>query len=1212
MYSDTESLAFMEEDDVSPTPKRVPPADVPRPHVTGAPSPAPFKSTPAKPPLHHAVSSTPAAATKSAHLPRPGFVQVTSKFSRGKHDAASEMSDNESVNFVVESNSVSGTPKHGALTSADAATGAPATRGAFASRRLSRAGSVSSIQFHSEPGSRSTSPQPKPRVNRHGSTPVEKTLAGYSPLTNGKAQVTNDSISFVFDQSLGSDQLGAASPNPQSATARGRSAPTPVPLATTCGPVGGSSVMSNDSIAFQIEDSCNAIQPQQHQQQVVKSPSISPLQRRATTTPSTAACTTSDRPAAPPASAADTSMHELADTSSIAFEVAEDSPAVKASAPREATASPSRGALATPYYNSHVRRSQSAQSYRNSRPNSPSIQFETEHNSDNESLPDQSASRVGVSSLSAVHGGLPSCGPLPSHPSPPTLAMTKAQRSSPTTSHPEMGSDGGASSTQPTKKTVVTNHLKRRQQRQRQSGPPPSSSKSRVNTQHVADGERELSASTHPPLYQKSAVSTPLAAQAAGVATEAAADSDDTRRNPRRPSSLTDRHLLPKKRDPSAVLNLQRPQTRRSKESATSDSQGASPNAKLFTEAGSTGTTDSPPEPPHTGRHRRTSVEGRKSAPPSQKAAPPPRGVPSHSNSVEDYLENQEMENVYHRHGLTQHARHETRTDRVLYREVSPPSQCTDPGASAAAAQETEKWRRFNEQQCAELTQLRHRIALARRQDRTLLENSPLKGLGAASGSNSRRGGDPKPTALALASLPGWTKTGPGYSDMKRAPSAHASLVHDQRSMESARSGTHSLSPSATERSRKTSPQSRPLSARRQEKQQPPQPANARYMKQLSELVASSARQPHASSRLQPTAASLKDPSRSRRATARPTPTAVSSGASRHTLLHTTAAASVADMLGVLWPPRSAAASSKADRTLPYQDNTQPVDLYFVNGSRLTAAQVDRFMDLVRVQAEAEQAKNSSRDFLLNSTDVTLSPQSYRHFSPASALLRSRGNAHDHPLSLTARDDRAFSSSALTTRRRAPLSAKLSALLPKKAVRRSRVMREVFDVMDLKHQGSLVLDFLPSLSRLFEGELAAIEETRRSLLAGKATPVATLLVSAMESRQQYSSAWDGGRGAGDDTPNGSGGLSQVLAADGAGLTPAAQAELLALTHRLLLLSFAVNVVIPVASAGRIPLLDFPTLCMVLYAAVDNAEHEMDSPREQWREVVQQYFALLDS
>jgi hypothetical protein len=33
---------------------------------------------------------------------------------------------------------------------------------------------------------------------------------------------------------------------------------------------------------------------------------------------------------------------------------------------------------------------------------------------------------------------------------------------------------------------------------------------------------------------------------------------------------------------------------------------------------------------------------------------------------------------------------------------------------------------------------------------------------------------------------------------------------------------------------------------------------------------------------------------------------------------------------------------------------------------------------------------------------------------------------------------------------------------------------------------------------------------------------------------------------------------------------------------------------------------------VLYAAVDNVEHEMDSPREQWRSVVQQYFVLLDS
>ncbi|KPI90294.1 hypothetical protein ABL78_0520 [Leptomonas seymouri] len=1187
MNSDNESLAFVEEDDVSPTPKNAPPVEVPRPRIMGAPSLSRSKSTPAKPPLHHAVTPAAAAAAKGDGRTRPGFVQVASKHKAGKQDTASEFSDNESVNFIVECNSMNLTPIRGCTSFANAAS-VPATGSSPAPHQLSRKASNSSIQFHSEPGSRSTSPQLNPRLKARGSTASEKALA--PPPPNGKVVVANESISF-FEQSYGSDQVGKSSPTPASATHHRHSVPTPI------APVAGSSTISNDSIAFQIEDDST----EGHQQQAGKSSLGTPLVRATTTTPSTIFSVKPDHPIVMQSSVADTSHNELVD-SSIAFEMVNDPPAVKPPMRRGDTTSPPMHGSAT-LYNSHVRRSHSAQSHLNSRPNSPSIQFETEHNSDNESLLDQSASQVGARSPSIVDSDLPRLAQQQQS-SVPALLMPEVLFPSPTTSHLETGRSIGAVNAPPKKKTIVTNHLQnRRLPNQRQGSTPPSQPP--VKTKSLGE-EASPTPSTHPPLYQKAALSTPLAAQAAGFATETAAD-DETRRNPRRSPSLTD-HMPSKRKDKSAYLNPPHPQKRRSKESATSETQGASPNVKLLTEVGSTATTGSPPEPPHTGRRSGTSSEDAIYAQSLATQQPQRRvslrGVHSHTNSVQDYLESQEMENAHHHRGQ---ARHSVRADRVLYREISPPYPNADSGAVMEAAQEAEQWRRFNERQRAELVQLHNRIALARRQDRTVLESSLIQRCGATSGPRSRHGGAPQPTPLALTPLPGWTKTGPGYSGMVQKPSAHASRAQETQQAPSAKSSTNLISPAAADELRRASPQSRPHSAR--QKRQPKAPPNSSCTKPLSKEVTSYAQQSQAPPGSHYTTDSLNGPAGLHRAAHSPPPTALASAMSSHALLHSTAAAFVADMLGVLWPPRAAVASSKANRTLPFSSEAPSADLYFVNGSRLTASQVDRFLELVRVQVEAEHAKSTGAADLLHSANFTLSSQSYGRLSPTSVLLRHQGSEHSDPLTLGAHEHPALSS-PLKMRQRAPLSTKLALLLPKKAVRRSRVMREVFDVMDLKRQGSLVLDLLPALSRLFEAELSALEEARTSLMEGKATALTTLLESAIVSRQQNTYAWRSARGAAGYTP--SSGLSQVLSADGARLTTEAQAELVSLTHRLLLLSFSVNVVIPIASASRIPLLDFPTLCMIIYAAVDSTEHEMDSPRAQWREVVQQYFLLLDS
>jgi hypothetical protein len=1190
MNSDTESLAFMEEDDVSPPPKNVPPASVPRPRIMVTPSPTPHKSTPAKPPLHQAFTppSAPAGGHKSSGPVRPRLGQQVGRPKAGKQDTASEFSDNESVNFMVENNSISGRSMRGV----------PAAR-APAPKQLSRVASNSSIQFQSEPGSRSTSPKPKLSSSAGGSTPAEKAMAPHSPPPNGKSQVTNDSISF-FEQSDGSDQPGDASPIQHAATVRGRKAHAasnhahPHTTTTAPTPVTAGSMLSSDSIAFQVDDDSGG---DGHGQAPMNSSSTTPLVRATTITPSATLSTKSEIQMAKAmqlTSVADTSHNEFADSSSIAFDVVDDSLALKV-APHKtaATASPPKQPSAMRYYNSHVHRSHSAQSRPNSRPNSPSIQFESDHNSDNESALDHSAPQVADGNLSTGTASLPIFGQQKK--TSPTLPMSEVPPSAPTNNHVDAANNSGRASVAPsTKKTVVTNHLQRRQQQQRQTRLPSPQTRPSTRTA-AAEGEASLTPTTHPPLYQKAAMSTPIAAQAA------AAD-HDSRTTPARSASLTDRNL-PKKKNPSSVLRLQhpQPQTRRSKESVATESGGASPTAKLLTEAGSTETTNTPPEPLHTGRHSRTSTVGHISA---QSLA-----ARSQSNSVQGYLENQEVENAYHRDELSRHDRH---TNRVLYREVSPPSQVA--WADVSTTEEAEQWRRFNEQQRAELAQLRHRIAQARRQDRTLLGSSPMKGLGAASGPTSRRGIAPQPIPLALTSLPGWNKTGPGYSDMKQTSPANASLLQDSYWGTRTGSSARRVSPAAMNETG-----SHPHSARSQH--QPPPPGSSQYAKQTGKLVSSAARPTHPSPPLQHTTAPRSGQARSKRADRSTAPLAADSpGITGDDVLRSAAAASVADMLGVLWPPRSAGAvSAKANQTLPFTSNALSTDLYFVNGSRLTPQQVDRFVDLVRVQAEAERRKNLSRSVFLDSADVTLSPQSYRHFSPSSGHPRSQSG--------TIQDDLVLSFSTPVKLQRAPLSAKLSSLLPKKVVRRSRVMREVFDVMDLKHQGTLVLNLLPSLAHLFEGELAALEQARTSLLRGRATPLATLLAAAVASRHQYVSTWGGGRGAADCTPSGCsvsssrakscidgsyGGMCQVLSADGAGLTPEAQDELISLTHRLLLLSFAVNVVIPIASASRIPLLDFPTLCMVLYAAVDNVEHEMDSPREQWRSVVQQYFVLLDS
>ncbi|CAJ1031298.1 hypothetical protein, conserved [Leishmania lindenbergi] len=1026
------------------------------------------------------------------------------------------------------------------------------------SKRLSRASSIRSIQFNSEPGSRVTSPNPKARLKLFNSAPVEKAEEPTQPASDS-------SITF-FEQGAESTEFGFSLPV-QSGTVK-----------HTVGAGDRNSVGTEDSFAFQIEDDSNLMQNH----------SI-PGRRDGRS-----------------ASVAESGGGDLGDNESISFMVDNDTD--DEDQQEQGTLSrPAKRDIGKPNA-SPLQRSHLVRSCPSPRLSNAGIRADTE-NTRNESIVDRtdalpcdggnqapvahkrSASRSLTPTSSLIPDGLPRS---------PNAALEKTVGIDglDTAGEAGMAAVPSSASSRLTKKAIV---MKRLQQQEKHHSRLPQPRKGAA-THALGDAERlPLRRATHPPLYQPAAVSTPLDAQA--VETPSVSLAGGSKKD--RSNSLSSRSSS-RGKGAQALLLLHPPhperqhhQICRSKESVTSQATGESPNQQLVTEKGSTGSTDPPPTPLFTGLRSPTSREAASAAASglqsSKMAFPPPPGQGPPKNILQGYLANQEVENQYYRHyqHLNSNAHPLLAGDRAnpaMYNEHSVHQQMYaleewgEPVAGTFG--EAEQWRQFNERQRAELFELRKRIAIARRQDCTLLESSPSWETEALMPTPNSRCLAPQQTPMRGR----YSSMGPRSQVAHRQPAVHGKEV---------KSGGEQSGPSI-------GAYGTPLYTGR--------PGRGQTSVKVAYAPTTLAKPSPCLPRWPGPTMSPPSPD--------PCATSATYKASPDRIVQSAAAASVADLLGILWPPRTSATKpprhpSQVIDAFLCENDIPAMNLYFSNGSRLTPEQVVRFLDLVRVQLSMEfrtTTASQSRMSLVGTAGTPFPARIRQQAAPS--CFAAFAKSADHIAYVDPAEHYAFrrliphSSSLTRNGRAAPLSAKLAALLPKKAVRRSRVLREVFDAMDLKRQGNILLDLLPSLARLFEVELTTIEHARESLLRGNAVPLQSLLESAVESRHQCAVSWNGARG------SVAAGAQRDLDAvaggplDYAGLPRDMRVNIKYLTHRLLLLSFALNVVIPIVSASRIPLLDFSAFCMIVYAAVDNVDHPTGSPQEEWRQVVQQYFIAL--
>ncbi|KAG5471292.1 hypothetical protein LSCM1_01366 [Leishmania martiniquensis] len=1200
MPSDTESLAFVEEGDFPPPPRQAteaPLATRSRPRIMAMPmlhqpSAMPVKVAAAKPPLHNAALSA-VAGGPVVHLPPP-----TAAGKPAKADM-SDFSDNESISFAVENGSLSGITTRLATSSMPPS---PAMRPSVTSaapiplpRRLSRAGSIGSIQFNSEPGSRAASPTPKARLNLRAATPTEKAEVRTPPPSGGRGCSAVDSSIDFFEQVAESPELELSPPihsqtakfaAPGKRSSHHSHASLLLPsAAAAAGSAGQNSGSTDDSIAFQIEGDSG-----------MKGSSNTPASPHVQSLAAVSSGSFLARREGRSALAAESGGADFMDSESIAFMVDDNTD--------------ERGHQRRPTIAYSVGQGSATPRVAPSRPRSPSIQIDIETVA-NESVIDNSDSILGDRG-----GALLFDNKLPvfAQSSTSTTSPTRdAPARSPWANQNSMMSSGrfsaaadpgtataaaaaSATTWQPAKKTVVMNRL----QQQHSRLPQP---RKKVRTRVPVGVEPSSSHSaTQPPPRQSAVVPASLAEQAA----EALSASLSGGSKKRRSTSLRDRGF-PIKKDARSLVRLrsahrdtQEEQNRRSKESLASQTTGASPNHRLVTEEGSNGSADSPPEPLCTGHRSQASTDVASSAAsPVQEGARALSAFPVQS-AAHDSLQGRRGVEDMNRCDRDFHKLNRgmplltdgNQTNRSLHDELYAQRQHTEAGSrlggpTAGAYGEAEQWRQFNQRQREELAELRKRIAMARRQDRTLLEKSSSHETEALVLAPSSRSTVPKPTPMSGR----YSRMWPPSQGTVHRPGAHGADGKSGGERRGSSTDTRGTFPHTG-------------SARR------PQ-ASVKSTYASTTAAAAAAKQ---STHLQQRPGLSVSPTKHS-----PRPTPYRCRASIGSLAHSSEAGSVADLLGILWPPHTCAATPSQQRsqradTLLLNADTPAADLYFVNGSRLTPDQVNRFFDLVRVQRDAApRTLPAAHPFVsvARPSVLTTLRQSTAHSSLAPFAKHDDGPAHLDPAELDTCGDWILRSSSQTRDGRlAPLSTKLAALFPKKTVRRSQVLREVFDAMDLKRQGSIVLRFLPSLARLFEVELATIEHTRESLLHGRAVPLQSLLESAIASRQQCTTSWRGtrehvARGAQKGLD-----VAQSGALDYPRLIRDAQANLGYLTHRLLLLSFIVNVVIPIAAASRIPLLDFSTLCIIVYAAVDKAEGGADAPQGEWQRVVQQYFTAL--
>lgn len=287
--------------------------------------------------------------------------------------------------------------------------------------------------------------------------------------------------------------------------------------------------------------------------------------------------------------------------------------------------------------------------------------------------------------------------------------------------------------------------------------------------------------------------------------------------------------------------------------------------------------------------------------------------------------------------------------------------------------------------------------------------------------------------------------------------------------------------------------------------------------------------------------------------------------------------AEVAELLGVAWPPSKGRRGGK-----------DVVSLHFQNGTRLTQDQTNRFYQAVQTQAAGRVA---NQQMLLSAFLATSSP-------PVAPSALSK------PM--------------------APLS-------------RSRVLREVFDVLDMRRCGVLHVPSLPTVKQLLEQDLTAIEEElrvgggclgmpemfftaplrddapapRRHLLHPHGSGWKSYLKGWSELSSQVSSFYSfyndkvnkGGR---HDT------IAASAAASWAALQPHFQRQFDRLRRRALLVSLAVNVVLPICMASQMGEMDFASVSLLVLMTVDGKHSGLEKSAERvvWREILDSYFDVL--
>lgn len=1105
MNSDTESLAFLEEDLSFPVAGSRSGEQTSIAPLSGGNSAAHVAlvtpshgapgglSTPCKPPLHNASSTV----HRRGVYPTPASV-LTPKSMRLDRNHGADSSDDESIQFMTENNSIAWNPG----TSAD---GIGLTQHQQQQLKLTQHNmfptsdlvgkkvlsntSSSSIQFHSDGESRLESPIP----TKHG-----KSFRGRKDGMERPSNAT-PSAPLVSSGEYQHSSVQGSSRRPDDIQ---RDAEKP------------RSSIANDSIVFFMEDDMRGSRRASQSVAMVPQPH-SFVQGGGEKRPMKCI-------AGGPGGVGGASM----DCSSIVFSM--DDRSDSGATARHSNTSPS---VPRP-------RNSTSPGRPSSRPLSPSIQFELDA-TDVESATGHSTPQS-VNSISFDAATLP------------TFARQASTVTSPARTDSGALAPGRENSgeSERQKKTVVTNRLHRSQKAASHHRP-----KTRQQQQHGKNGSH---APTHPPLYQDPPHDDVLGPVA--------------RDPPKKKQLRTSRELnLPKKKSDKTL-----------RQSGASSSEVL---ANSFVVDGQQLSSSSPPDQALTAPRNRGSLP---SQDPTDSPSSPLQNnqtlysIPMISSSIDvgaqkghgtvalTYPAASRTSPTLPAFGSSPHqggsafdnahdidadvflGAHHRAADEADYknslfhRSSEQASAFFDPRDVHKAAMETAEWKAFNDQQRAELQRLKERISIAKRQDRTLLEKeSPLKSRAVA----------PQPTPQ--------TTRGQGAKAAFAPPSGSYRAL--ARSIPS-----QSTSGTAVKSARNVTP---PTSVWPPPKEPTSDTVvNSSYAKRTATAANGVFHHAH--------------PEHSNARGQSPAPTTPSYNFGE-------AAPVVAELLGILWPPRGCGISDTA---------SVHQKLYFVNGSRLTVAQAESFFEMVRIQEDQRKTRESTPQVKASSRDgvqsVSIPVKLGRSYSPRGA--GTVGSLMSSP-----------SSACMITPSSASAANGRGLLGPKKRIRRSQVLREVFDLLDVRREGCLRVAYIPVLARLLEKELVTLERRLSALSTDEVPLVASLLESAIACRKEFTTAWNGyGRRAPlPDAP------VEVVppprAKTGVPASLQSPQDDTAIVHNLLLASFAVNVALPIISVGYITILDYATFCMVVYAAIQSAEaRHNDMKRTEWLKVVHQYFSLL--